>query len=98
MFMTKKDRKIANQEAMISNRNKLIEDLQARNRMSTESNAMLRSENEDLKHLKLQEEHKRRQLQSMQDEAINILNGLREDKDKVEKLKELFNSGCKQDK
>lgn len=44
MFMTKKDRKIANQEAMIKNRDKLIKDLQARNEMSTESNRVLRHE------------------------------------------------------
>lgn len=48
MFMTKKDRKIANQEAMIANRDKLIKDLQARNAMSTESNAILRNEIEEL--------------------------------------------------
>ncbi len=45
--MTKKDRKIANQEAMIKNRNKLIKDLQSRNEMKSESNRVLRFENEE---------------------------------------------------
>ncbi len=45
--MTKKDREIANQKAMISNRNKLIKDLQARNDMLKESNGDLRYDNEE---------------------------------------------------
>lgn len=46
--INKYERKIVNQEAMIANRDKLIKDLQARNAMSTESNAILRNEVEEL--------------------------------------------------
>jgi hypothetical protein len=47
-MFTKKDRKIANQEAMISNRNKLIKDLETRNNMLKTVNKDLRFENEEL--------------------------------------------------
>lgn len=43
-MFTRKDRKIANQEAMIKNRDDLIKDLQKRNKMASESNAILRDE------------------------------------------------------
>lgn len=46
-IFTKKDRKIANQKAMIENRDKLIKDLQARNEMSSKSNAGLRHANSE---------------------------------------------------
>lgn len=47
-MFTKKDRKIANQEAMIKNRNKLIKDLETRNNMLKTVNKDLRFENEEL--------------------------------------------------
>lgn len=47
-MFTKKDRKIANQEAMIDNRNKLIKDLETRNNMLKTANKDLRFENEEL--------------------------------------------------
>lgn len=47
-MLTKKDRKIANQEAMIDNRNKLIKDLQSRNDMLKTTNRDLKSEKEEL--------------------------------------------------
>lgn len=49
MFMTKKDRKIANQKAMIKNRDKFIEDLKNERDMQKSSNRDLRNENEELK-------------------------------------------------
>lgn len=48
MFMTKKDRKIANQEAMIKNRNDLIKDLKARNDMLNMTSKDLRFNNEEM--------------------------------------------------
>lgn len=51
MFMTKKDRKIANQEAMIENRDKLIKDIQWKLKATKESNEKLRFENEEQKEL-----------------------------------------------
>lgn len=47
-MFTKKDRKIANQKAMIENRNKLIKDLETRNDMLKTANKDLRFENEEL--------------------------------------------------
>ena len=47
-MLTKKDRKIANQEAMIDNRNKLIKDLEIRNNMLKTANKDLRFEYEEL--------------------------------------------------
>lgn len=47
-MFTKKDRKIANQKAMIENRNKLIKDLEIRNDMLKTANKDLRFENEEL--------------------------------------------------
>lgn len=47
-MFTKKDRQIANQKAMISNRNKLIKDLEIRNDMLKTANKDLRFENEEL--------------------------------------------------
>ena len=47
-MFTKKDRKIANQEAMIDNRNKLIKALETRNNMLKTANKDLRFENEEL--------------------------------------------------
>ena len=48
MFMTKKDRKIANQEAMIKNRNDLIKDLKAKNDMLKTTSKDLRFNNEEM--------------------------------------------------
>lgn len=48
MFMTKKDRKIANQEAMIKNRDKLIKDLQSRNELLKTTSKDLRFDNEEM--------------------------------------------------
>ena len=47
-MFTKKDRQIANQKAMIDNRNKLIKDLQTRNNMLKTENKDLRFENEEV--------------------------------------------------
>ena len=47
-MFTKKDRQIANQKAMIENRNKLIKDLETRNDMLKTVNKDLRFENEEL--------------------------------------------------
>lgn len=47
-MFTKKDRQIANQKAMIENRNKLIKDLKTRNDMLKTANKDLRFENEEL--------------------------------------------------
>lgn len=47
-MFTKKDRQIANQKAMIENRNKLIKDLETRNNMLKTVNKDLRFENEEL--------------------------------------------------
>ena len=47
-MFTKKDRQIANQKAMIGNRNKLIKDLETRNDMLKTTNKDLRFENEEL--------------------------------------------------
>lgn len=47
-MFTKKDRQIANQKAMIENRNKLIKDLETRNDMLKTTNKDLRFENEEL--------------------------------------------------
>lgn len=47
-MFTKKDRQIANQKAMIDNRNKLIKDLQSRNDMLKTENKDLRFENEEV--------------------------------------------------
>lgn len=47
-MFTKKDRQIANQKAMINNRNKLIKDLQTRNNMLKTENKDLRFENEEV--------------------------------------------------
>ena len=47
-IFTKKDRQIANQKAMIDNRNKLIKDLQTRNNMLKTENKDLRFENEEV--------------------------------------------------
>lgn len=47
-MMFKKDRQIANQQAMIDNRNKLIEDMQWRLKVTKESNEELSQENEEL--------------------------------------------------
>lgn len=47
-MFTNKDRKIANQKAMIENRNKLIKDLEIRNDMLKTANKDLRFENEEL--------------------------------------------------
>ena len=47
-MFTKKDRQIANQKAMIENRNKLIKDLETRNDMLKTANKDLRFENEEL--------------------------------------------------
>ena len=47
-MFTKKDRQIANQKAMIENRNKLIKDLETRNDMLKTINRDLRFENEEL--------------------------------------------------
>lgn len=49
MFMTKKDRKIANQKAMIENRDKFIKDLKSERDMQKSSNRDLRNENEELR-------------------------------------------------
>lgn len=48
MFMTKKDRKIANQKAMIENRDKLIKDFQWKLKITKQSNEDLRNDNEKL--------------------------------------------------
>ena len=47
-MFTKKDRQIANQKAMIENRDKLIKDLETRNDMLKTANKDLRFENEEL--------------------------------------------------
>lgn len=49
MFMTKKDRKIANQKAMIENRDKFIKDLKSERDMQKNSNKDLRNESEELR-------------------------------------------------
>lgn len=48
MLMTKKDRKIANQKAMISNRDRLIGDIEEQAKALYEENKNLRFENEEL--------------------------------------------------
>lgn len=48
MFFTRKDRKIANQRAMIENRDKLIMDMQEQANALYEENKDLRYENEEL--------------------------------------------------
>ena len=48
MLMTKKDRKIANQKAMISNRDRLIGDMEEQAKALYEENKNLRFENEEL--------------------------------------------------
>lgn len=51
MFMTKKDRKIANQKAMIINRDRLIGDMEEQAKTLHEENKDLRFENEELREL-----------------------------------------------
>lgn len=51
MFMTKKDRKIANQKVMISNRDRLIGDMEEQAKTLHEENKDLRFENEELREL-----------------------------------------------
>lgn len=48
MLMTKKDRKIANQKARISNRDRLIRDMQEQAKVLHKENKDLRSKNEEL--------------------------------------------------
>ena len=48
MFMTKKDRKIANQKAMISNRDRLIGDMEEQAKVLHKENKEVRFENEEL--------------------------------------------------
>lgn len=48
MLMTKKDRKIANQKARISNRDRLIRDMQEQAKVLHEENKDLRFKNEEL--------------------------------------------------
>ena len=48
MLMTKKDRKIANQKARISNRDRLIRDMQEQAKVLHEENKNLQFENEEL--------------------------------------------------
>lgn len=51
MFMTRKDRKIANQKAMISNRDRLIGYMEEQAKALHEENKDLRFENEELREL-----------------------------------------------
>ena len=51
MFMTKKDRKIANQKAKIHNRDILIGDMEGQAKVLYEENKYLRIENEEFKEL-----------------------------------------------
>ena len=51
MFMTKKDRKIANQKAKIHNRDILIGDMEVQAKVLYEENKYLRIENEEFKEL-----------------------------------------------
>lgn len=51
MFMTKKDRKIANQKAKIHNRDILIGDMEGQAKVLHEENKYLRIENEECKEL-----------------------------------------------
>lgn len=51
MFMTRKDRKIANQKAMINNRDRLIGDMEEQAKALHEENKDLRFENEELREL-----------------------------------------------
>ena len=51
MFMTKKDRKIANQKAMISNRDRLIGEMEEQAEILHEENKDLKFENEEFREL-----------------------------------------------
>ena len=51
MFMTRKDRKIANQKAMINNRDRLIGDMEEQAKALYEENKDLRFENEEFREL-----------------------------------------------
>ena len=55
-MLTKKDRKIANQEAMIDNRNKLIKDLQEQKNYYKEMSSQQRQENDFLRKIILKVE------------------------------------------
>jgi len=55
-MLTKKDRKIANQEAMIDNRNKLIKDLQEQKNYYKEMSWQQRQENDFLRKIILKVE------------------------------------------